>query len=93
MERFETEPESVRSEMELMLLDRLTSDKQLAEDVAAIIGGVRTGGPHIVVVQRARDAEELLGAEARRLTRGTLQTIQEADTLRKASGVKIDEIG
>lgn len=93
LERFEADPDGARSDFEAQVKKKAEEDPSLRDELAQALAEVKRQAPHVKVVQRIKEAEELTGVEARRLTRGTVDVTQEIDKGKKVTGVKLDEIG
>lgn len=70
------------------------NDPSLAAEVAGILAEVKRLGPHVLVTQRIKDAEEVVGVKAKRV-RGTasVDVAQDMDKARRVVGAELDELG
>jgi hypothetical protein len=93
VEQFERDPDAEGERFAAALRERLETDEALREQVAALLGEAKQAGPEVRVVQRMKAAEDVVGAEAKRVRRGRLSVEQEADVARGMTGVKLDELG
>jgi hypothetical protein len=77
-----------------MLQGVIQDDPELAADVSHLLQEVKRLGPTLVVVQRIKEAEDVVGVEARRLRSGSVQVTQESEKAKNITGVRIeDDIG
>lgn len=92
LERFEADPEGARPDFEAQLEKKVTEDPSLRDELAQALAEVKRQAPYVRVVQRIKEAEELTGVKARRMTRGTVDVKQEAEKVKNATGAEFDEI-
>jgi hypothetical protein len=93
LDEFEQSPERSRAETQEALQGLLEGDPKLAKEVVGILDQVKSLGPAVLVTQRIKEAEDVVGLKARRLNRGSVDVQQEMDRGNRVIGAEIDEIG
>jgi hypothetical protein len=94
LEDFSSNPADSAPIAEGMVTELLAQDSALAADVQAILQAVKDLGPTVVVSQRVRIAEDVVGIEARRIRSGSIEVNQQIEEGRNITGLRIeDEIG
>jgi hypothetical protein len=91
--RFEADPDAARPAFEAQVAKKVAADAALRDELAQALAEVKRQAPQVKVVQRIKQAEEVAGVEARRLSRGTVEVTQEVEKAQKVTGAKLDEIG
>jgi hypothetical protein len=93
LERFVADPDGNGEQLRAKIEEKLAQDPQLADELSAALADIKRAAPNVKVVQKVKDAEELIGVKARRISRGNVDVSQEADKVKKATGAEFDEIG
>jgi hypothetical protein len=90
--RFASDPDAHKGEMETQLASKLIDDKPLQDELAAALAEVKRAAPQIRVVQKMKEAEAVVGLRAKRMTRGTAEVTQEIEKAKNTTGIEFDEI-
>ncbi|HEY0693407.1 MAG TPA: hypothetical protein VGD71_30750 [Kribbella sp.] len=93
LDRFERDPDGARPEFEALVEKQAAADTALRDELAEALAEIKRQAPNVKVVQRMKEAEELVGVKARRMARGNVDVTQEVDKATKATGAEFDEIG
>jgi hypothetical protein len=93
LDRFDRNPQGSADEFQSVLVKRLEGDQQLRDELLSLLDEIKRSGPNVRVVQRVKEAQELVGLKARRVRRGSIEVTQDAERVNKATGAEIDEIG
>lgn len=94
LEDFSREPDASAESAQLMLRSLLEKDPGLARELDDMLQSVKRLGPGVSVVQRVKDAEEVVGVKARRIRSGSVMVDQEVDKAGSVTGATIeDDIG
>jgi hypothetical protein len=94
LEDFSSEPSSSAAATQEMLKRMLEKDRTLAGEVDSILQEVKRLGPSVSVVQRMKEAEDVVAVKARRIRSGSVEVNQEVEKGRNITGVQIeDDIG
>jgi hypothetical protein len=90
LENFEKKPERYQPVLEDILTEKLSQDKDLADELTQIL---KEMGPTLEVIQKMKEAENVIGIEAKRITRGKAKSEQEIEKAKNVIGQKYDQIG
>jgi hypothetical protein len=93
LDGFAADPEGRKKEFEAVVGSHVAEDSALRDELAAALAEIQRQAPHVTVVQRMKEAENVTGVEARAFRRGTVEVTQEADRAKDVRGAKFDEIG
>ena len=93
LERFAADPDVHRNEAEARMVAQLTRDKTLLDELAGTLTEIKRAAPQLRVVQKMREAEEVVGLKAKRMTRGAADVSQEIEKAKNTTGIELDEIG
>ncbi|MDA9396263.1 hypothetical protein WN73_37750 [Bradyrhizobium sp. CCBAU 45394] len=93
LNRFEADPNAAKDEAEAQIASQIARDNGLQTELAAAIAEVKRAAPQIRVVQNMKEAEEVVGLKAKRMTRGSAEVSQHMDKAKKVTGADFDEIG
>jgi hypothetical protein len=93
LDRFEADPDAGKDEAETQIASRIALDRGLEAELAEAIAEVKRAAPQIRVVQNMKEAEDVVGLKAKRMTRGNAEVSQVMDKAKKVSGAEFDEIG
>jgi hypothetical protein len=91
--KFERDPEGGKADLQARLKERFERDEALRKEVEEVLKDIKRTGPDVRVVQRVKEAEDVVGIEAKRMSRGSAEVEQEMDRARGVTGAKFDEIG
>jgi hypothetical protein len=92
LDRFASDPDTHKEEVEARVADRLTRDKPLQDELATGLKEIKQAAPQIRVVQQMKEAEAVVGLKVRRMTRGTAEVTQVFDSAKNVTGAELDEI-
>lgn len=93
LERFEADPDGAQPDFEAQVEKKVAEDPSLREELARVLAEIQRQAPHVKVVQKIKEAEDITALKARRLARGAVDVTQEADKVKTATAVELDEIG
>lgn len=93
LDHFASDPDGHREQFQTAIERWAAKDPALANELSAALADIKRAAPHIKVVQEMKEAEEMVGVKARRLSRGDVDVAQKADKVGKATGVELDDIG
>jgi len=93
LDRFETDPEAHAGDFRNKIEEKVASDRPLSDDIVAEVADVKRKAPYLRVVQQMKEAEDVVGAKAKRLKGGTVDVHQDIEKAKKVTGAEIDEIG
>lgn len=93
LDRFASDPDGNREHLRAKIEEKLAQDPRLNDELSSVLADIERAAPNIKVVQQVKEAEELIGVKARRISRGTFDVAQESDKVKKATGIEIDEVG
>jgi hypothetical protein len=93
-DEFERQPDQAAPAAQVAIQRLLERDRELAAEVAALLEDVKRLGPHVLVTQRIRDAEDVVGLQARSV-RGSASVDVQQDMVqgRRIVGAQFDELG
>jgi hypothetical protein len=91
--RFEQQPERYKPFLEDVLKEKFTQDGALLSEIERLVAEIRESAPDIVVVQKIKRAEHVVGLNAGVMTKGRVTVNQEIEQAGTATGAKIDRIG
>lgn len=89
LDRFEEKPQRYQPVLEDILKEKLTEDKDLANELAQLLKEI---GPTLEVIQKMKEAEDVTGLKAKEMG-GTAKVTQEIEKAKKVTGAEIDCIG
>jgi SOS response regulatory protein OraA/RecX len=87
---FEKKPERYQPVLEDILAEKLSQDKEFADELAQIL---KEMGPTLEVIQKMKEAENVVGLEAKEMVGGKAKVDQEIEKAKNVTGSKIDRIG
>jgi len=94
LDRFEHDPDGARKDLEAQVEKHAKADASLGDELAQVLAEIKRQAPHVKVVQDVQEAENLIGIEAGRVSRGTVEVDQKVG---KATGTvtggKFGDIG
>lgn len=93
LDRFEADPDAGKDEAEMQIASQIAQDSGLQAELAVAITEVKRAAPQIRVVQNMKEAEDVVGLKAKRMTRGSAEVSQVMDKAKNVSGAEFDEIG
>jgi len=93
VDEFVREPDAQADAAQALLAQEFQRDPALRAEIEALIADIKRAGPQVAVVQQMKVAEDVVGIEARRMSRGSASVRQDADHAVRMTGAKIDEIG
>jgi hypothetical protein len=94
LEDFSSEPRGSATATQEMLQSVFEKDHALAGEVDHFLQEVKRLGPSVSVVQRIKEAEDVVGVKARRIRSGSVEANQEVERGKNITGVQIeDDIG
>jgi peptide subunit release factor 1 (eRF1) len=76
--------------LEDILQEKLAQDKDLVDELTQLLNEM---GPTVEIIQRMKEAEEVIGLEAQEMAGGQARVEQEMDKGKKITGAKIDRLG
>jgi hypothetical protein len=94
LDKFEANPDAHVGEFTVKVQEKIAADKPLADEISAGVADVKRNAPYVRVVQRIKEAEDVVGVKANSLKTGTVDLDQALDVAKgKIVGVDIGDIG
>lgn len=95
LDRFENadEPEKYAPQLEEIVVEAANDDAQFASDLEKLVKEIEAVGPSLKVVQKMKEARDVIGLKAGEMRSGTADVTQEIDDGKNVTGVEIDKIG
>lgn len=93
LERFEKDPEKYAGAVEDVIVEAAQDDHAFADEVGKLVEEIEAAGPALKVVQRMRQARDVVGIEADEFTGGTAEVEQHADDAQGMTGMRVGRIG
>ena len=87
---FEDYPDTFRTALEDVLKKRLADDSKLASELTKILDEMV---PALTVIQKMKEADGVVGIDAKEIKSGTVKVGQETETAKNMTGVKAERIG
>jgi hypothetical protein len=88
--RFEEKPERYQPVLEDILQEKLAQDKELVGELTQLLNEM---DPTVEIIQKMKEAEEVMGLEAKEMASGQVRVEQEIDKGKKITGAKFDRLG
>lgn len=93
LDRFEKDPDTHGDDFRATLEQKMASDKTLSDEISTDVSEIKRQAPYVRVVQKMTEAENVVGAKAKRLKSGTVDVGQGIDKAKNVIGAEVDEIG
>jgi len=94
LDKFEANPDAHAEEFKAKVEEKVATDKPLADQISADVADVKAKAPYVRVVQRIKEAQDVVGVRANRLKAGTVDVEQSIDVVKdKAVGADLGDIG
>jgi hypothetical protein len=90
LENFEKKPERYQPVLEDILAEKLSEDKEFADELAQIL---KEMGPTLEIIQKMEEAEDVTGLEAEEMAGGKAKVEQEIGKAKNVTGAKFKRIG
>ena len=94
LDKFEANPDAHAEEFKAKVEEKIGADKPLGDQISADVADVKAKAPYVRVVQKIKEAEDVVGVKANRLKAGTVDVDQGIEVAKgKIVGVDIGDIG
>jgi hypothetical protein len=92
LDRFEADPDGASADFQAQVKKKVEEDSSLRDELAQVLADIKRQAPYVKVVLQVTEAERVIGVQAERMTRGTVDVTMDVEKAKDVTGAKIGEI-